>query len=91
MAAKGLNSSSPPVFSLMLAHQALNVFRPTPAGQEVCTFQVVVVAARALPMKGAPMTAAAPAVAATPVLTKLRRAATGWFASLLMCLLVWLK
>ena len=30
------------------AAQALNVLRPTPAGQEVCTFQVVVSAASAL-------------------------------------------
>src|SRR6059058_4944621 len=50
LAANGLNSSSPPVFSLMLLAQVLNVFRPTPAGQEVCTFQVVVVAASALPI-----------------------------------------
>ena len=66
-AANGLNSSSPPVFSLIVLHQALNVARPTPAGQEVCTFHVVVWAA-ALRMKGAPTTAvpaAAPPCAGT--------------------------
>src|SRR6478735_1917780 len=62
LAANGLISSSPPVFSLTVAAQALNVARPTPAGQEVCTFQVVVVAAWALPTNGA---ATAAAVAAT--------------------------
>src|SRR5215468_7841464 len=46
-AANGLNSSSPPVFSLIVAHQVLNVLRPTPAGQEVWTFQTVVSAASA--------------------------------------------
>ena len=48
LAAKGLNSSSPPVFSLIDAAQVLNVLSPTPAGQEVWTFQVVVSAASAL-------------------------------------------
>ena len=50
LAANGLNSSSPPVFSLIEAAQVLNVLRPTPAGHEVCTFQVVVSAASALRM-----------------------------------------
>src|SRR3954467_8797626 len=63
-AANGLNSSSPPVFSLIVLHQALKVARPTPAGHDVCTFQVVVAAA-AVRMKGAettPVATAAPAV-----------------------------
>jgi hypothetical protein len=50
LAANGLNSSSPPVLSLTVAHHALKVARPTPAGHEVCTFQAVVSAASALPM-----------------------------------------
>ena len=53
LAAKGLNSSSPPVFSLIVPHHALKVARPTPAGHEVCTFHVVVSAAAALRMNGA--------------------------------------
>src|SRR3954468_3192777 len=74
LAANGLISSSPPVFSLTVAAQALKVARPTPAGHDVCTFQVVVVAAWALPMNGAPNAAA---VAATPPLTNARRADLG--------------
>jgi hypothetical protein len=46
-------------------HQVLKVVRPTPAGHEVCTFQVVVVAASALRMYGA-ATAVAAAVATNP-------------------------
>src|ERR1051325_4444822 len=69
LAANGLNSSSPPVFSLMVLHHAFNVFRPMPGGHDVWIFQVVVVAASALRMYGA-LTAAA---AATP--TKARRVA----------------
>ena len=84
-AANGLNSSSPPVFSLTVAAQALKVARPTPAGHEVCTFQVVV-AAFAVPMNEAPRT---PAVAAAPARTNVRRPAAGVEVSLLMCLL-WL-
>src|SRR5512142_1489619 len=72
-AANGLNSSSPPVFSLIVLHHALNVASPTPAGQDVWTFQVVVSAAFALRMKGAPTTAAVPAAAA-PALSNRRRA-----------------
>src|SRR5689334_23729767 len=41
-AAKGFISSSPPVFSLIVPDQFLNVCRPTPAGQDVCTFHTVV-------------------------------------------------
>src|SRR5579875_1247210 len=67
LAAKGLNSSSPPVFSLILLAQFLKVVRPTPAGHDVCTFQVVVVAASALRMYGA-----ATAAAATPPITARR-------------------
>ena len=54
--------------------QALKVARPTPAGHDVCTFHVVVVAACALPMNGA---ARAVAVAATPVRTNARRPVLG--------------
>src|SRR5689334_23166103 len=64
LAAKGLNSSSPPVFSLMVLHHSLNVASPTPAGHEVCTFHVVVWAA-AVRINGAPtmpVATAAPAV-----------------------------
>ena len=64
LAANGLNSSSPPVFSLIVSAQVLNVLRPTPAGHDVCTFQVVVVAASALRIYGAAI--AAPAAVATP-------------------------
>jgi hypothetical protein len=53
----------------MLLHQVLNVLSPTPAGQEVCTFQVVVVAAWALLTNGA-----ATAAPVTPV-RNLRRVA----------------
>src|SRR5690349_15345754 len=69
-AAKGLNSSSPPVFSLMELHHSLNVASPTPAGHEVCTFQVVVCAA-AVRMNGAP--AMPVATAAPAVCSSLRR------------------
>src|SRR6266550_3498378 len=71
LAAKGLNSSSPPVFSLIVPHQALNVWRPIPAGHDVCTFQVVVSAAAALRMKGADTTAVPTTAAA--VLSARRR------------------
>src|SRR3569832_836332 len=64
-AANGLNSSSPPVFSLIVLHQALKVCRPTPAGQEVWTFHVVVSAACALRTHGAD-NATAPAATAPP-------------------------
>src|SRR6185312_904284 len=73
LAAKPLNSSSPPVFSLMVEHQFLNVVRPTPAGHDVWIFQTVVSAARALRMNGAPITVAAPAAATLAVLRSLRR------------------
>src|SRR5438046_10381420 len=53
LAANGLKSSSPPVFSLIVPHQVLNVWSPTPAGHEVWIFQTVVSAAAALPMNGA--------------------------------------
>src|ERR671931_947502 len=56
LAANGLNSSSPPVFSLIVPHHSLNVASPTPAGQDVCTFHVVVSAAAALRTKGAATT-----------------------------------
>src|SRR3954468_22113975 len=74
LAANGLISSSPPVLSLTVAAQALNVASPTPAGQEVCTFQVVVFAFWALAMTGAP---GAPPAAATPVPTNARRPGLG--------------
>src|SRR6266480_5054236 len=68
----------------MVLHQALNVARPTPAGQEVCTFQVVVAAA-AVRMNGAPTMVAAPAVAAAVVRNFRRDAAPGfWVSSLLI-------
>jgi hypothetical protein len=51
----------------------LNVCSPTPAGQEVWTFQVVVSAAAAFRMKGAPTIAAVPAAAPT-VFSSRRRA-----------------
>src|SRR5438046_10410708 len=69
LAAKGLNSSSPPVFSLIEAAQVLNVLSPTPAGQEVWTFQVVVSAASALRISGA-LRIAAPATAAPPSMAR---------------------
>jgi hypothetical protein len=77
-AANGLNSSSPPVFSLIDDAHVLNVCRPTPAGHDVCTFQTVVSAAAALRMNGAPTTAAVPAAAA-PAFSRRRRvgSATG--------------
>src|SRR3569832_1862372 len=68
---KGLNSSSPPVFSLMVPHQFLKVCRPTPAGHEVWTFQVVVSAACAWRTNGAD-SATAPA-ATPPDLRSMRR------------------
>src|SRR3569832_2750388 len=70
-AAKGLNSSSPPVFSLTVAHQFLKVASPTPAGHDVWTFHVVVSAACASRTKGAD--SAAPATATPPVLSSVRR------------------
>src|SRR4029079_1169675 len=74
LAAKPLNSSSPPVFSLMPAHQVLNVCSPTPAGHDVWTFQVVVSAAAALRIKGADN---GPPPAAIPAAFSRRRRA-GW-------------
>src|SRR6476659_1869125 len=73
LAANGLNSSSPPVFSLIDAAQVLNVCSPTPAGHDVWIFHVVVSAAAALRMKGAPTMAAVPAAAAPAVFSSLRR------------------
>src|SRR6266705_4910298 len=72
LAANGLNSSSPPVFSLIVPHQVLNVCSPIPAGHEVWIFHTVVSAAAALRMKGAPRISAPPA-AALAVLSKRRR------------------
>src|SRR4051812_28936959 len=66
LAAYALNSSSPPVFSLIVLHHALKVARPTPAGHDVWTLQVVVAAA-AVRMNGAPtMVAPVTLAAATP-------------------------
>src|SRR5690349_12696221 len=83
LAANGLISSSPPVFSLTVAAHALNVARPTPAGHDVWTFQVVVLADWALAMNGAPSAAA---VAAAPPVTNARRPGPTAPESLLMCL-----
>src|SRR5690606_23977839 len=63
-AAKPLNSSSPPVFSLIVPHHLRQVSRPTPAGHEVCTFQVVVFPDCALATKGAATAAVPPAAVA---------------------------
>src|SRR6185295_8376881 len=79
LAAKPLNSSSPPVFSLIPAHQLLNVCSPTPAGQDVWIFQVVVSAAAALRIKGADN--AAPPAAIPAAFSRRRRA--GWTVSVI--------
>src|SRR4029079_14559438 len=73
LAAKPVNSISPTVFSLMPAHQVLNVCSPTPAGHDVWTFQVVVSAAAALRIKSADH--AAPPAAHPPPLRRRARAA----------------
>src|SRR5689334_17892190 len=71
LAAYGLNSSSPPVFSLIVLHHALKVARPTPAGHDVGTLRVVVAAPEG-GMNGAPVMVAAPAVAAAAVRNRRR-------------------
>src|SRR5581483_2015135 len=50
----------------MVPHHALKVSRPTPAGQDVCTFQVVVGGFAGMLTNGAPMTPVAAAMAPTP-------------------------
>src|SRR5690349_4478 len=91
LAANGLISSSPPVFSLTVPAHVLNVCSPTPAGHDVCTFHVVVSAALALRMNGAPTTAAAPAAAA-PTLSRRRRVGSAGGAGgderLLSCMVI---
>src|SRR6185437_17168827 len=74
LAANGLNSSSPPVFSLIVPHHSLKVARPTPAGHEVCTFHIVVSAAAALRINGA---ASAPAAAMRKTRRRVATAAKG--------------